>query len=251
MQTIVIDLSSGNMIEAGFAGDDAQKVSLPTSALDQFGVVADFSKLEQDLRQVFQQLGADLINCNILISEVARAPKSERENKAKVLFDTFKVAGCCVATEALLVLYGSGLETCVVVICKKESIAIVPYYETLFMMHAVTQLPSGRSNEEIGTAIYSSILKCDAPQRPNIYKNIIVAGDYPLNEAAISQCRQTIKNFAPPAQTVNMALVSNHQHIVWKGGSIVAAEPFMSTLWFTKAEYEANGATFVHRKWLF
>jgi actin-related protein len=243
--TIVIDLSSANMIEAGMAGEQEQRLQINRSTVG--SDITDMAQFENDLRKTFSQLGVNSQGCNVLMSEHIWAPKLQREKLATLMFEAFGIQGFYLVPDALLALYAIGKPTGTVVICNAEETTIVPCYQFSAYLGAVGRVKQG-SDFSVEEAIYSRIAICDGYARPDLFGNIIVIGDNVPPQSTVQAWQKEVSQLAPLTTNVQATIPANYQSLPWRGGSIVAASPSMDSLWFTKAEYESYGPTFIHRK---
>ena len=250
MSVIVIDLSSVNTIEAGFAGDEKQQVQIPRSDVDSW--IQDMGKFEHDMRQVFSALNAKPQNYKVLMSRPVLFPKKKREQLATLMFETFQVQAFSLVSDAVLVMYGMEKVTGTVVSCNAKEIVVSPIYESFPLVHAIER----RDNEEnvpVGEMLWTAIeKKCDLEIREDLYRNIVVVGDNAPSQDKVNQWESdiiglTISRFSD----LKIAFPENHQDFTWQGGSRFALDPSLQGLWFAKAEYKSYGATLVHRRCVF
>jgi actin-related protein len=159
VQAIVIDLGSGR-IKAGFAGDDAPKVVIPSvvgrpttpnAALKAMyfgddalakadvltltrpierGFVTRWDDLEALLRYVFfNELRVDPKDHPVLLTETALNRKPDRERLTQLMFETFQTPAMYLAIESVLSLYASGRTTGIVLGSGAGVTSVVPVYE--------------------------------------------------------------------------------------------------------------------------
>ncbi|WP_072622670.1 hypothetical protein [Spirulina major] len=249
MPNIVIDLSSGDMLEAGFVGEDQQRTAIKRSSP---GLkISDMTAFENDLNQVFSALGVRSQDCKVLLSQSAAYPYfSQREAIVSLLFDKFGIQGAWVMTDALLGLFATGSSTGVATICNSNETLIVPYYSGMLSSFGANRMAPNVSAADAGEFLFNSVMKCDFDIRAELYNRVILMGDNVPSEAVAKDWENQLRKLAPRDVTVKMTIPDNYQNLIWQGGSLAAAHPSMADLLFTMAEYQAYGVTAVHRKTL-
>ncbi|KAK3089812.1 hypothetical protein FSP39_006712 [Pinctada imbricata] len=161
---IVIDNGSGK-IKAGFAGDDAPRVVVPSIvgrphesceaemvgctrdfyvgdeaqvkrgilSLQypiEHGIVTNWDNMEKIWKHVFfDQLHVSPEEHPVLLSEVPLNPRANREKMAQAMFETFGVPAMFVCPQAILAIYASGRGSCIVLDCGDGVASVVPVYE--------------------------------------------------------------------------------------------------------------------------
>jgi len=171
---IVCDNGSG-MVKAGFAGDDAPRAVFPSlvgrprytevmagAARREFyvgddcvakrGVLATQYPIEhgivnnwEDMERVWQhtfyeQLRAEPSEHKILLTEAPLNPKQNREQMARIMFETFGAEAIYVQIQAVLSLYSAGRVTGVVLDSGDGVTHSVPVYEGYSMPHALQRV---------------------------------------------------------------------------------------------------------------
>ncbi|KAJ3009283.1 Actin-2 [Thoreauomyces humboldtii] len=173
-QPVVIDNGSG-VIKAGFAGDDQPKAYFPSfvgrpkhlrvmaGAVegDTFigkkaqelrgllrikypithGVVTDWDDMERIWSFVYEEELRILSEEHpVLLTEAPLNPRTNRDQAAQILFETFNVPALFTSIQAVLALYASGRTTGVVLDIGDGVTHAVPVYEGFTMPHAVRRI---------------------------------------------------------------------------------------------------------------
>ncbi|KAI8908125.1 hypothetical protein PhCBS80983_g04564 [Powellomyces hirtus] len=173
-QPVVIDNGSG-VIKAGFAGDDQPKSYFPSfvgrpkhlrvmaGAVegDTFigkkaqelrgllrikypithGIVTDWDDMERIWGFVYEEELRILSEEHpVLLTEAPQNPRSNRDQAAQILFETFNVPALFTSIQAVLALYASGRTTGVVLDIGDGVTHSVPVYEGFTMPHAVQRI---------------------------------------------------------------------------------------------------------------
>nr|XP_054759396.1 mucin-5AC-like [Lytechinus pictus] len=107
------------------------------------GLIDNWSELEYIWDHVIKkELNVTWEDHPILLTEVASAPKRQRERVLEVLFETYKTPACFVANQGALALHANG-ETSGLVLSSGSGVTeIVPVYQGCTMSHAVTTMPA-------------------------------------------------------------------------------------------------------------
>jgi actin, other eukaryote len=174
---IVCDNGSG-MVKAGFAGDDAPRAVFPSivgrpkfeqimcgagaggpdrvfvgdDCMRKRGVLATRYPIEhgvvtnwEDMEKVwahtfYEQLRADPADHQVLLTEAPLNPRANREQMARIMFETFGAAAVYVQIQAVLSLYSAGRTTGVVLDSGDGVTHTVPVYEGYSMPHALRRM---------------------------------------------------------------------------------------------------------------
>ncbi|XP_024383760.1 actin-related protein 4 [Physcomitrium patens] len=111
---------------------------------------------------------------------------------------------------------------------------------------------------EAGTTFYGlpqmvieSINKCDVDLRRELFNSVMLAGGTAAMHQMKERLEKDLMEEAPPAARVKVLASGNaleRRFSVWIGGSILASMGSFQQMWFSKAEYEEHGPTYVQRK---
>ena len=65
-----------------------------------------------------------------------------------------------------------------------------------------------------------------------------------------SRLHRELSNLTPSGLTSSICITSpdDRQHLVWRGGAVLAQSPAFSTAWVFRQEYDEIGPDIVHRK---
>ncbi|GLT71374.1 hypothetical protein SLA2020_434000 [Shorea laevis] len=66
-----------------------------------------------------------------------------------------------------------------------------------------------------------------------------------MSEISSSMCRSLLK---PQSKVLASGNATERRFSVWIGGSILASLGSFQQMWFSKAEYEEHGASYIQRK---
>lgn len=167
---VVIDNGTGVM-KAGFAGEDAVKLSFPSyvgrpkhqramaGAVEgdtfigaqaerlrglltlkypmRHGIVEDWNDMELIWRHVYSDMKIVAEEHPVLLTEAPLNPRRNREKAAEIFFETFSAPALFVSPQAILALYASGRTTGVVLDSGDGVTHAVPVYEGFALPHAV------------------------------------------------------------------------------------------------------------------
>ncbi|CAL5328704.1 unnamed protein product [Camellia sinensis] len=171
---IICDNGSGS-VKAGFAGDDAPCVVVPSvigqpwnkhamigiGQKDMYfgdeaqarrgvlrlsypidhGVVRDWETMERLWDHIFKdKLQVTIEEHCVLLTEAPLNPKTNREKMVEIMFEAFEVPATYIAIQAVLSLCGSGQTTGIVVDSGEGVTHVVPIYEGYALPHAVQRL---------------------------------------------------------------------------------------------------------------
>lgn len=217
MEVIVIDNGSQNM-KAGYSGEDAPRSvfrSLLGSVPDgeasgqeskseyigneaqehremldlnqpiQGGVVTDWDAMEKLWEYTFNnelQISPEANNMPVLLTDTPLNPKVNRERMAQIMFETFKVPGFYIATQAVLSLYASGRTRGIVVEAGAEVCHAVPVFEGYALPHAILKLDMGGKD-------LSDFLSTSFHSRNN--------GQYDLSQEIVKDIKEKLCYVAP------------------------------------------------------
>ena len=102
-------------------------------------------------------------------------------------------------------------------------------------------------------AITESINQTDLDIRKELYSNIIATGGNCMTQGFVARLQKELPEIAP--QNLRVKVSSSHSGSVteywassWTGGSILGSLGSFQQMWFSKQEYDENGAIMVERK---
>ncbi|KAI3904924.1 hypothetical protein MKW92_009894 [Papaver armeniacum] len=173
-RAIICDNGSG-LVKAGFAGDDAPTVVIPSiigrpknrhamvgvgqkdtyigdeaqarrgilqlSYPVEHGIVRDWSAMEKLWEHTFEKELRVLVDQHaVLLTEAPLNPKINREKMMEIMFEAFDVPATYIAIQAVLSLYASGRTTGIVLDSGEGVSHVVPIYEGYALPHAIERL---------------------------------------------------------------------------------------------------------------
>ncbi|KAF8406832.1 hypothetical protein HHK36_005953 [Tetracentron sinense] len=173
-RAVVCDNGSGS-VKAGFAGDDAPCVVLPSvigrprnkhvmmgigqkemyigdeaqarrgviglSYPINHGIIRDWEAMERLWEHTFKkELRVTIEEHPVLLTEAPLNPKTNRERMVEIMFEAFEISATYVAIQAVLSLYASGRTTGIVMDSGEGVTHVVPIYEGYALPHAIQRL---------------------------------------------------------------------------------------------------------------
>ncbi|KCZ80346.1 actin-1 [Anncaliia algerae PRA339] len=106
----------------------------------------------------------------------------------------------------------------------------------------------GIESQGIHETCLASILKCDVDIRRDLYGNVVLSGGSTCFPNLSERISNELSALAPPSMKVKVVAPPERKYSVWIGGSILASLSTFQGMWITKAEYEEDGPSCVHRK---
>ncbi|KAH9312208.1 hypothetical protein KI387_027243, partial [Taxus chinensis] len=110
---------------------------------------------------------------------------------------------------------------------------------------------SGHSLRGLPQMVIESINKCDVDIRRELFSSILLAGGTASMQQVKERLEKDLMEEAPQAARVKVLASGNtteRRYSVWIGGSILASLGSFQQMWFSKAEYEEHGASYIQRK---
>lgn len=164
MEAIVIDNGS-SQIKAGLSGEDDPRISFPSvvgharvgedvyvgdEAFSkrhsctlkrpiEHGIVTDFDSMELLWRNTFSELREVAEEHPVLLTEVTKNPKANRERTTQIFFETFDAPAFYLQNAQVAALYASGRATGLVLDVGAAQTSAVPVYEGGALVHAAQQ----------------------------------------------------------------------------------------------------------------
>lgn len=109
----------------------------------------------------------------------------------------------------------------------------------------------GHSLRGLPQMVIESINKCDVDIRRELFSSILLAGGTASMQQMKERLEKDLMEEAPQAARVKVLASGNaieRRFSVWIGGSILASLGSFQQMWFSKAEYEEHGASYIQRK---
>jgi len=107
------------------------------------GIVLNWDEMEKVWEHMFQDLGVNTQDHNVLLAETLLNPKDKlpwREKAAEMLFETFNVPAMHMTLQPVLAMYASGRTSGIVVDCGDGVTQMVPIYECYMLPQASTRI---------------------------------------------------------------------------------------------------------------
>ncbi|MCO5550614.1 hypothetical protein L7F22_004102 [Adiantum nelumboides] len=99
--------------------------------------------------------------------------------------------------------------------------------------------------------VIESINKCDVDIRRELFSSVLLAGGTAAMQQLKERLEKELTEEAPHTARVKVLASGNgieRRFSVWIGGSILASLGSFQQMWFSKAEYEEHGPSYVQRK---
>ncbi|XP_062158094.1 actin-related protein 4 isoform X1 [Alnus glutinosa] len=99
--------------------------------------------------------------------------------------------------------------------------------------------------------VIESINKCDVDIRRELFSSILLAGGTASMQQLKERLEKDLLEESPQAARVKVLASGNateRRFSVWIGGSILASLGSFQQMWFSRAEYEEHGASYIQRK---
>jgi actin, other eukaryote len=106
----------------------------------------------------------------------------------------------------------------------------------------------GLEHNGIHHSLFSAIGKCDIDIRPDLYSNIILAGNNTLFKNIEIRLEKELKKLAPKVEEISIKAPPERKYSAWVGASVLASLSTFQSMWITKSEFEESGPGIVHRK---
>lgn len=111
--------------------------------------------------------------------------------------------------------------------------------------------PVATSVRGLPQMVLESINKCDSDIRRELFSSILLAGGSSSMQQLKERLEKELMEEAPQTARVKVLASGNaieRRFSVWIGGSILASLGSFQQMWFSKAEYEEHGVSYIHRK---
>ena len=123
-----------------YVGDESYGLSKLNYPIER-GYVNDWDDLEKIWGDIFiNRLRTAPEEQNVILTEIAKNPKENREKMAQIMFETFNVPGLYIAIQPVLTLYSIGKLTGLVADSGEGITQIVPIFDGFSLHHAINML---------------------------------------------------------------------------------------------------------------
>jgi len=106
----------------------------------------------------------------------------------------------------------------------------------------------GMEGKGIHQKIFESIMKCELDIRKDLYPNIVLSGGTTMFPKIEDRIEKEMKAMAPSSMQVKVTAPPERKYSVWIGGSILSSLSSFAQMWISKAEYDTEGPSIVHKK---
>lgn len=105
-------------------------------------------------------------------------------------------------------------------------------------------------SEEIGVAdvLTNSVMKSDLDFRSTLFEQVVLAGGSTLIPGFGERFLQEVRQRAPAHTRIRIFSPPERINSAWIGGSILASLATFKNMWVSRADYEENGSSQLHRK---
>lgn len=110
--------------------------------------------------------------------------------------------------------------------------------------------PDMIGSEEIGVteALLNSVMKSDLDFRSTLFEQVVLAGGSTLLPGFGDRFLNDLRQRAPAHTRIRIFSPPERINSAWIGGSILASLATFKNMWVSRADYEENGASLLHRK---
>ncbi|EWS71403.1 actin (macronuclear) [Tetrahymena thermophila SB210] len=106
----------------------------------------------------------------------------------------------------------------------------------------------GNEQKGISELAFHSIMSCDIDLRRNLYENIVLSGGTTMFDGFAERISKDINALAPLSIKAEVIALPQRKYSAFIGGSILSSLSSFQSKWITKAEYDEEGTSIVHRK---
>eukprot|EP01105_Mastigella_eilhardi_P024231 TRINITY_DN6288_c2_g1_i3.p1 TRINITY_DN6288_c2_g1~~TRINITY_DN6288_c2_g1_i3.p1 ORF type:complete len:287 (+),score=70.19 TRINITY_DN6288_c2_g1_i3:343-1203(+) len=118
--------------------------------------------------------------------------------------------------------------------------------ELLFTPHVV-----GEEQLGVPDLVAHSIGRCDIDLRNTLYSNVLLTGGSTLFPGFGQRLLNEVKVRAPKDTFIKIIAPPERIYSTWAGGSLLASLSNFKKMWVSRAEYDADGPSAIHRRSLF
>ncbi|KAJ6014989.1 hypothetical protein N7540_009580 [Penicillium herquei] len=263
-QPLVIDTGSFRT-KAGFSGDDAPRVLLPTVVSDSYvgdeaiskgeplisiiqnGTVTDWDALFKLYHYTFYKgLSVATEEHPLLLAESPFTSQADREKVVTLMFETFNVPTLNIVPDAVLAAYASQRATALVINVGTESAQIVPVIEGKCQAQAACQVPL----HNLLVGIESVLQNFDDTTQSSLYGSVILDGSG-QSPGLADEIYNEIFRIVPETASVNVIQPANPGYSVWLGGTVLATVQGALEQFASKDKYDEEGAGVLNGKYYY
>lgn len=119
--------------------------------------------------------------------------------------------------------------------------------ELLFEPSLLGNLNEHNIKEGIHKTCFDAISACDFDIHPALCKNIVLSGGCTMLPGLPQRLEKEIKRLLSVGREVTVIAPAHRKNSVWIGGSILASLSSFKDMWVTKAQYEEQGPSVIHK----
>lgn len=127
---------------------------------------------------------------------------------------------------------------------------IISVHTERFRCPEVLFQPSLIGKEAMGIhdTTFQSVMKCDVDIRRDLFSNVVLSGGSTMMPGIGERMTKELSALAPSTVRIKVITPPERKYSVWIGGSILSSLSTFQQMWISKAEYDEQGPTIVHRK---
>lgn len=96
--------------------------------------------------------------------------------------------------------------------------------------------------------LQNSVQKCHDDIQKEMYDNVFLSGGNTMFPGIVPRLQNEISKLVPPTVKVTVHDMPGRHMSAWRGGSMMASEDALQSLFIQRSEYDEYGPTIVHRK---
>ena len=106
----------------------------------------------------------------------------------------------------------------------------------------------GKETEGIHYVAYDSVERCEMNIRNNLLSTIVLSGGTTMLPGFAERLQDEISQMLLGSAEVKVVAPQEREFSVWIGGSIISSISSFESSWITKAQYQEEGPSIVHRR---
>jgi len=98
--------------------------------------------------------------------------------------------------------------------------------------------------------VFDCLSKCENEVRKEMIQNVILSGGNTMHENYVNRLVKELSHLVPTSAKVRVQGSTDRNFLNWMGGAVVSSLTTFQSMWITRADYDENGPSIVHRKCL-
>lgn len=236
---LIIDLGTG-VLRAGLADAD-NPIELDSRGFMEHGVITDWDAFEKTIMQMYDDLGLDAAEHNVLIADAAFFTRENRVRMSTIMFNTFSVPCMQMVKRELLPFLLEKRATVTLVYIGNDITYVVPFYEGIAIEDAILKIDVGQDDFQgnmealfdpnlighkasgIHKMITESIMSTDSEKHSELFANILLGGDIAPYPDLSDRLEKDITSLSKAK--VSVSKLANPTLSVWLGGKLLLDMP--------------------------